>query len=88
MYVRLKTEHIDHANFTDEQLLDGAIKGMTDATGDQYTVFFPPSEAKEFNEDLSGEFEGIGAYVDMEKPGELRIVSPLPGSPAEKAGLK
>lgn len=64
------------------------MAGMADATGDKHTVYFPPTESKEFQEGLSGHFEGIGAYVDMAVPGVLKIVSPLVGSPAEKAGIK
>lgn len=61
---------------------------MADAVGDKHTVYFPPTESKEFQDGLSGEFEGIGTYVDMTVPGVLKIVSPLSGSPAEKAGIK
>jgi len=61
---------------------------MAEAGKDKHTAYFPPSESKDFQDALGGEFEGIGAYVDMLKPGELRIVAPLPGTPAEKAGLK
>lgn len=51
-------------------------------------MYFPPTESKNFEDALAGEFEGIGAYVDMEIPGVLKIVSPFSGSPAERAGLK
>lgn len=69
-------------------LIYGSIQGLADATGDKYTTFFPPSEAKNFDEWLAWEFEGIGAYVDMVNPGVFQIISPISGFPAEKAGIK
>ncbi len=45
-----------------------------------------PQEGKSFEETISASFEGIGAQVE-EKDGEILIVSPIKGSPAEKAGL-
>jgi carboxyl-terminal processing protease len=86
-YRRLLTEHIDHEKIDERALIQGAISGMADAAGDKYTTYFPPVAAQEFSDSLNGEFEGVGAYVDMAKPGELMITGPIPGSPAEKAGL-
>ena len=65
----------------------GAISGLVAALGDPHSVYFPPVEAEEFARDLSGEFEGIGAEVGI-KDEALVIVAPLPGSPAERAGLR
>ncbi|MDD2745708.1 MAG: S41 family peptidase [Candidatus Gracilibacteria bacterium] len=87
VYQRLKTEHIDKDSMDDRALMYGAIKGMSEASGDKYTTFFPPAEATEFNGEINGEFEGIGAILDMSQPGELMITGVLPGSPAEKAGV-
>jgi len=71
----------------DEKLMQGAIHGMLEALGDPYTAYMPPTEYKQLNESLQGEYEGIGAWVDIS--GEfLRIVSPMPNSPAEEAGIK
>ncbi|MDD2565272.1 MAG: S41 family peptidase [Candidatus Gracilibacteria bacterium] len=88
VYYKLKNQHYDSNKLNDEELIRSAIKGMTEGTGDKYTTYFPPIDAKSFNDQLSGEFEGIGANVEMDKPGIMKIISPLPGSPAEKAGLK
>ena len=46
-----------------------------------------PEEFQQANESLSGEYEGIGAYVDTSTE-YLTIISPIPGSPAEAAGLR
>lgn len=70
------------------QLLDGLKSGLVGATGDPYTEYFNPKEAKEFGEALSGSFTGIGAELGSDESGNIVIVSPLRGYPAEKAGLK
>ena len=64
----------------------GAIQGMTSSFGDPYTVFMPPEEAKSFDEDISGGFEGVGMEVGQ-KDGILTVISPLKGTPAAKAGV-
>lgn len=88
VYERLLSDHIDKDSLDKRELVYGAIRGMAEATNDPYTSYFPPIAAQEFNDELNGEFEGIGTYVDMSKPGEFIITSPIPGSPAEKAGIK
>ncbi len=71
----------------DRALMQGAIRGMLEALGDEHTSFMDPDEFKTANESLAGEYEGIGAYVDTD--GEwMTIISPIPGSPAEAAGLR
>lgn len=88
VYEKLKSNYYDSAKLRDEALLQGAAKGMAEASGDKHTAYFPPVESKNFQDELGGEFEGIGAYIDMPKPGELHIISPMSGTPAEKSGLK
>ncbi len=71
----------------DEALMRGAIRGMLEAIGDPYTAYMDPDEYRQANAPLEGEYEGIGAWVDI--TGEyLTIISPMPNSPAERAGLK
>lgn len=74
------------ATTTDQDRVYGAIKGMTEALGDPYTVFFPPEESKIFESEISGNFEGVGMEVGI-KDGVLTVVSALKGTPAERAGL-
>jgi carboxyl-terminal processing protease len=71
---------------TPEEKVAGAIEGLVRAYGDPYTTYFPPQEASAFNEDISGNFSGVGMEVGM-RNNLLTIISPLPGTPAEKAGL-
>ncbi len=68
------------------KLLEGASRGLVDAAGDPYTVYFNAKEAREFSDDLDGTFSGIGAELGKEN-NKLVVVSPLEGSPAETAGL-
>ncbi|MFA6098518.1 MAG: S41 family peptidase [Patescibacteria group bacterium] len=71
----------------DKILFYGALKGMVASLQDPYSVFLDPEETKEFNKELSGSFEGIGAEIGI-KDNQLTIIAPLPNSPAAKAGLK
>ena len=71
----------------DTVLMQGAIRGMLAALGDPHTSYMDPEEYKQATAPLQGEYEGIGAYVDV-KGEYLSIVTPMPGSPAEAAGLK
>lgn len=71
----------------DTTLMRGAIKGMLDSLGDKHTGYIEPELLQQENAQLEGEYDGIGAYVDT--TGEFLIItSPMPESPAEKAGLK
>lgn len=72
----------------DELMMQGAIRGMMESLGDEHTSYLDPAMFQAANAHLQGEeYEGIGAWVDT--TGEfLTIISPMPGSPAEKAGLK
>ncbi len=71
----------------DQALMQGAIRGMMDALGDKQTFYMEPQVYESETSSLQGQYEGIGAYVDTD--GEfLTIVSPIEGSPADKAGLQ
>ena len=65
----------------------GMIQGMAESLGDPYTFFLPPVEQKQFEEDLSGEFTGVGMEIAV-RDEVLTVVSPLKGTPAERAGVK
>jgi len=84
---KLKANYVDSDKLQDKELFYGAIRGMVAAIGDPYTVFMNPVITKEFNNDLAGTFEGIGAEIGI-KGGVLTIISPLTDMPAQLAGLK
>lgn len=71
-----------------DKLLDGLKHGLTRATGDPYTDYLSPKEAQEFTDQLNGTFQGIGAKLSKDGDGNLIVVSPIDGFPAQKAGLK
>lgn len=71
-----------------DKLLEGLKEGLVSAADDPYTEYLSPKEAKELNEQLSGSFTGIGAELGKDKEGNLIVVSPLSGFPADKAGLR
>lgn len=81
---------ITHASTTlptNKQKIYGAIEGLAASYGDPYTVFFPPQQAKQFNDNISGSFAGVGMEIDV-KNDQLTVIAPLKGTPAEKAGIK
>lgn len=65
----------------------GAISGMVESLNDPYTVFLTPKENEQFEENIQGNFEGIGMEVGLED-NFLTVISPLKNTPAEKAGIK
>lgn len=71
---------------TDQDRVWGAISGMVSSLGDPYTVFMPPQEKIKFEEDIRGNFSGVGMEVGY-KDGTPTVISPLPNSPAKKAGI-
>jgi carboxyl-terminal processing protease len=83
-----RDEYVDPAAADPSKMVDGAIEGMLDTLGDDnHTRYLPPELAKAEREELSGQFEGIGAYIDV-RDGQPIIVQPIEGTPAEKAGLR
>jgi carboxyl-terminal processing protease len=70
------------------KLLDGMKAGLVQAAGDPYTVYFNAGSAKDFNDQLSGTFSGIGAELGKNAQGNLQVVAPIDGTPASTAGLR
>lgn len=83
----LETSYFDKTKLNQADMVYGAIQGMVAALGDPYTSFLPPSENKVVQEDLSGTFEGVGIQIGF-KGKQLAVITPLPDSPAEDAGVK
>lgn len=74
------------ADITEQQLFYGALDGLVASLQDPYSVFFDPEINKQFQQELSGAFEGIGAEIGI-KENQLTIIAPLPSTPAERAGV-
>lgn len=71
---------------TNEEMLWGAIQGLAGSMGDPYTVFLPPEDAAIFQEDISGNFEGVGMEIGI-RDEVLTVIAPLEGTPAKAAGI-
>lgn len=72
---------------SEKNLYYGSIGGMVASLNDPYSTYFTPEDAKAFDEQLAGSFFGIGAQLDM-KDDQIVVVAPLPGTPADRAGLR
>ncbi len=89
IYQILKERYVDPDKVTPDLLRASAIDGMLKALGDPHTMYIDP-ESKESGIDvITGAFEGIGARVEQDPlSGDIVIVAPFSGSPAERAGIR
>jgi len=85
-YNKLENEFVKKDLLNDQTMLYGAIKGMTASLNDPYTLFFSPDETKSFLDDIDGHFEGVGMEIGI-RDGQLKVIAPLEGTPAQKAGF-
>jgi len=70
-----------------QQKVYGMISGLAASLNDPYTFYLPPVQNTQFASDMSGAFSGVGMEIDV-KDGVLTVISPLKGTPSEKAGMK
>lgn len=72
----------------DSKMLEGSLKGMFESLGDPYTQYMTKEEFDSLMEQTSGSYEGIGVYIAPSKDNYILVVSPIEGTPADKAGIK
>ncbi len=84
---RVSAIYVDPKAIDPAKMVYGAISGMVSSLGDPYTVFLPPQENRQSKDDLGGSFEGVGIQLGY-KDKQLAVISPLSGSPADRAGIK
>ena len=84
VYSMIRSEYVD--DVAPEDLIEAAIRGMVSSL-DPHSVYFDEGDLKRFEDTISGQFGGIGIYVDI-KSELVYVVSPIEGTPAAKAGLK
>jgi carboxyl-terminal processing protease len=84
-YDQIKKAYFENIN--EEKLINGAIDGMVKSLDDPYSDYMTKKESEMFHDSITSSFEGIGAEI-QELNGSIVVVSPIKGSPAEKAGLK
>ncbi len=82
--VQIETHYVEPVERS--RLVEGAIKGMVDEL-DPHSSYFRPDEWKAFQSETEGKFGGVGVEVDL-RDGLLRVIAPIEGSPAERAGIK
>ncbi len=87
-YENIQSHYVDRSAVQTKELTYGAISGMIEALGDTgHSTFLTPEMVKELHSMEHGELKGIGVEVEM-KNGQVVIVAPIDGSPAQKAGLR
>jgi carboxyl-terminal processing protease len=83
-----RDHYVDRTAAQPQSMAYGAIGGMVDSLGDTgHSTFLTPEELKQENDFEKGQLQGIGVEV-QEKNGEVVIMAPLDGSPAQKAGIR
>ena len=88
-YIREYLEKKYLGEFPDESKLEeSAIKGYVEGLGDPYTEYLPKTEYEDLMVTVKGNYVGIGVYISQDKSGNIIIVSPIEGSPAEAIGLQ
>jgi carboxyl-terminal processing protease len=80
--------YLRNPSTTPQQKVDGAISGLVDSLGDPYTEYFAPADSQQFQQDITGDFGGIGAELGANDQGIVVIISPIAGTPAAAAGLQ
>ena len=83
----IKSKYVSKEDLNDQDMIWGAIKGLVGSTDDPYSTFFPPQQNKIFQEDIRGNFGGVGIEIGI-RNNILTVISPLKDTPAYKAGLK
>lgn len=87
VWQKLAENYYDKTKLNQQAMLNGAITGMVQSIGDPFTIYLPPVANNNFKQGLAGAFSGIGAELGMQGK-DVVVISPLDGSPSEKAGLK
>ncbi len=82
----LESNYVDPDHVSPEEMVDKAIRGIT-ASLDPHTTYLPAKELREFTNDTTGKFGGIGVII-LHTEGNLEIVEVVEDSPGERAGLK
>lgn len=74
------------ARISKEERVWGIIKGLANSYNDPYTIFMPPAESESFEQDIRGEFGGVGIEIGI-RNGVITVISPLKNTPAYEVGL-
>jgi len=83
----ISINYVDQEKIDIQKMTEGAISGMVNALEDPYTEYFNAEGTKSLQESITGQFEGIGLQVGV-RDNQITAISPIKGTPAEKAGIK
>ncbi len=87
VWQKIESNYYDKTKLDSQKMLNGAISGMVQSLDDPFTVYLPPVQNDNFKQGLAGQFQGIGAELGI-KDQKILVISPLNGSPAQKAGIR
>lgn len=85
IYKEVKDRYVEPVD--SKKLFEGALQGMF-LTLDPHSQYMDPDSYTQLEKDTEGSFSGIGIHIGLDKNGILQVISPIPGSPSAKAGLK
>jgi carboxyl-terminal processing protease len=83
----IQADYVD-SNVDPKKLSQGSVQGMVNSLGDQFTIYFDPTQYKRLQESYQGKYTGIGIYLSFSTTGYPTITGTVAGSPAAIAGLK
>lgn len=85
IYADVQERYVDEID--SQELFEAAIKGMFSAL-DPHSQWLPPDSLSQLNKETEGQFSGVGLHITLDKNGILTAITPIPGSPAARAGLQ
>ena len=84
----INDNYLRNESTTNTEKVQGAINGLVGSLGDPYSEYFTPEGSQQFQENIAGNFGGVGAQLGTATSGQVVIIAPLKGTPADIAGLK
>src|SRR5471030_871511 len=86
VYDKLNSQYYNKKVLDPQKEVYGAISGMVQSIGDPYTMFLPPTQNTNFQQQMAGQFFGIGAELGLAPDNKtIIVIAPLDGSPSQKA---
>lgn len=84
----LRENYLYNKDIKDENLEAGLLKGLVAGLGDPYSQYLTTEEMAKLAETTTGKFQGIGVIISPDEDGTVTVISPIKGSPADRAGVE
>lgn len=84
----LRENYLYNKDIKDENLEAGLLKGLVAGLADPYSQYLTSDEMKKLSETTTGKFQGIGVIISPDEDGTVTVISPIKGSPADRAGVE